>query len=223
MTHPAPPPCPAYGHPPRRVLVTGFGPFPGMPSNPSGRLARRLGHLARPALADLDIVVRVLPTTWKAIADAPRLLAEVRPDAVLMLGVAGRRTRVCVETRALNRAADAPDATRRHPPGRRLVADAPPLLTTTADALLLTQALHPVPSALSRDAGRYLCNALFFRMLWALKANPAPVPAVFVHIPAMPRLGRAAHEANLTSAVGNLLVRLMQQSRRITPRGTDLP
>ena len=33
------------------VLVTGFGPFPGAPLNPTGALAHKLTRLRRPALA----------------------------------------------------------------------------------------------------------------------------------------------------------------------------
>ena len=36
------------------ILVTGFGPFPGAPFNPTGPLVERLARLRRPALADVD-------------------------------------------------------------------------------------------------------------------------------------------------------------------------
>ncbi|GGF73050.1 peptidase C15 [Azorhizobium oxalatiphilum] len=208
MTPTPPPASPAIPRR-RRVLVCGFGPFPGMPSNPSSRLATALGRLARPALGDVEVVVRLLPTTWEAVAEAPALLDEVQPDAILLLGVAGRRRQVCVETLAFNRAADAPDALRRHPPARALAAGAPARLTTTAHPGRLLHALRKVPARLSRDAGRYLCNAVYFRMLLALRDKS--VPLVFVHIPGAPRLGVAAYDAALASAVGNLMVALAAQ------------
>ncbi|MDO9062455.1 MAG: pyroglutamyl-peptidase I, partial [Bradyrhizobium sp.] len=36
-----------------RILITGFGPFPGAPCNPTQPLVARLVQLRRPALADV--------------------------------------------------------------------------------------------------------------------------------------------------------------------------
>ncbi|HRV30277.1 MAG TPA: pyroglutamyl-peptidase I, partial [Kiritimatiellia bacterium] len=38
-----------------RVLITGFGPFPGAPYNPTRPLVERLTRLRRPALADVEL------------------------------------------------------------------------------------------------------------------------------------------------------------------------
>ncbi len=199
---------------PRTLLVCGFGPFPGMPANPSGRLAQRLGRLRRPALADYALVVDLLPTTWAAVAQVPARIARLRPDAVLMLGVAGRRRRVCVERQAVNAAADAPDAQRRHPAGRTVLPGAPRLLRTRADGVRLRAALHRVPATLSRDAGRYLCNALYLHVLAAQAAAGDAAPAVFVHLPGRPRAGGAAYDQRMTAALGDLLVALAADARR---------
>ena len=55
-----------------RVLLTGFGPFPGAAINPSAWLAETLpGHVRG---LDCDLHAKVLPTEWAAIADlTPRL------------------------------------------------------------------------------------------------------------------------------------------------------
>lgn len=193
------------------VLVTGFGPFPGMPANPSQRLALQLARLRRPALGGCPLRVEILPTTWQAVAQVPALIARVRPSAILMLGVAGRRRTVCVEVRAVNAAADAPDAQHCHPAGRAVVAGAPPVLGSSANAARLRAALRRVPADLSRDAGRYLCNALYFQVLRNIAPSPTLVPAVFIHIPRAPRRGAAAFEHRLAGAMGDLLVALAAQ------------
>ena len=85
-----------------RVLITGFGPFPGAPFNPSAALAKALARRRRPALADIERVVHVFATTYAAVdRDLPKLFAQ-KPDVVLMFGVAGRRRQLCIETRARN-------------------------------------------------------------------------------------------------------------------------
>lgn len=85
------------------VLITGFGRFPGAPFNPAGPLARALAKTRRPALADVRLISHVFPTSYAAVARQwPELLARHRPDAVLMLGLAGRTKYLRIETRARN-------------------------------------------------------------------------------------------------------------------------
>ncbi len=38
-----------------RILITGFGPFPGAPFNPTEPLVARLLRLRRPALGDVEL------------------------------------------------------------------------------------------------------------------------------------------------------------------------
>ncbi|MFG1437069.1 pyroglutamyl-peptidase I family protein, partial [Xanthobacter sediminis] len=89
-----------------RILICAFGPFPGVPVNPSERLGRTLAHMRRPALAGCDLALEILPTRWAALGLLERHLDRHAPDAVLLLGVAPRRRALCVETRAVNVAAD---------------------------------------------------------------------------------------------------------------------
>ena len=87
-----------------KLLITGFGPFPRVPRNPSGLLAEHVAASPRLRLAGIRASALVLPTTYGAV-DAmlrPAIAREV-PDAVLMIGVAARRREVCVERQALNR------------------------------------------------------------------------------------------------------------------------
>ena len=110
-----------------KVLVAGFGPFPGAPRNPSGDLALALGRMRRPGLAGVKIHAHVFPTIYAAVAnELPRLLAKHDPDAVLLFGLAGRSDRVRIETRAVNAASLIhPDAARSVPRSRKLYPKAP--------------------------------------------------------------------------------------------------
>lgn len=172
-----------------RLLVTGFGPFPGVASNPTALLARQVA--ASPALRHAGIRAQaiVLTTRYAALETALRpALERDAPDCFLMLGVAARRSRVCVETRAINRASVLyPDAggsfartlalTPGEPPARRPALAAAPLVEAMARTGLAAK--------VSRDAGRYLCNAAYFTALGCLPSRPV----LFVHVP-MPRTGR---------------------------------
>ena len=163
-----------------RLLLAGFGPFPGAPRNPTEVVVARLAARADLA-ARIEIVGRVLPVTWTAIAGFETILAETRPDAVLLLGLARRASVVRVETRARNRIlAAAVDAAGRHPPARLDGADAAfRPARAPVRAMVAAIAGLGLPATVSDDAGAYLCNALMWR---ALGARPMR-PTAFVHLP----------------------------------------
>jgi pyroglutamyl-peptidase len=174
-----------------KLLVTGFGPFPRVPRNPSGLLAEHVAASPRLKLAGIRASALVLPTTYGAIEDLLRpAIAREAPDAVLMLGVAARRREVCVERQALNRVSRLfPDASGTV--GRALAFSprSPLVKRTVAPRAALLAALRSrgVPARHSRDAGRYLCNASYFALLEdAGREGPL---VVFLHVP-LPRGAR---------------------------------
>src|SRR4051794_2548641 len=124
------------------VLLTGFGPFPGAPSNPTGPLVARLARLRRPALADVRLLPHVFQTSYRAVdRDLPRLLAETKPDAVLMFGLSVRASCLRVETRARNAvSALARDAERQQPCSVRILPGGPAALAFDVPAARLVLA-----------------------------------------------------------------------------------
>jgi pyroglutamyl-peptidase len=170
------------------VLITGFGPFPGMRANPTEPLVAHLARLRRPALRDVRLVGHVFPTRYAAVdEDLPKLIAQHRPDALLMFGVAPRRRHISIETRARNALALLPDAGSaslgRHAiggdlPERRMPAPVRHLLRAARAGRLA--------AALSHDAGKYLCNYLCWRAAEAVTAGRVPRLAAFVHVPQVP-------------------------------------
>lgn len=193
---------------PPRVLVCAFGPFPGVPVNPSQQLATDLRRLRRPALSGMDIAIEILPTRWDALARLDARLGAIDPDAVLLLGVAARRRRVCVEMRAVNATRPAPDAARRHPPSRRLAADEPASLCSPVAAGVHANILRRagIAAAPSLDAGRYLCNASYFHALaWARKHGGRPRPVLFVHLPGRDGRPAGVSPARMVRGMSHLL------------------
>src|SRR5437660_989053 len=86
-----------------RILITGFGPFPGAPYNPTMPLVARLLRLRRPAFSEVEFTGHIFPVTYKAVdRELPQLLAKHRPHALLMFGLATRTPYVRIETRARN-------------------------------------------------------------------------------------------------------------------------
>jgi pyroglutamyl-peptidase len=173
------------------ILLTGFGPFPGMPFNPTAPLVARLTRVRRPALAGARLVAHVFPTSYAAVdRDLPSLIARHRPDALLMFGVAGRTRHLRIETRARNaRSLLIPDVAKSRSTRGVIAAGAPAALALhrCGARLLAAARASRVPAALSRDAGRYLCNYLCWRAAEAAGAPDGPRLVAFVHVPRLRR------------------------------------
>lgn len=170
----------------RTVLITGFGPFPGAPFNPSGPLVRRLVRIRRPALANVKLIGHVFPTSYRAVdRDLPALIARHHPDAILMFGLAARSRHVRIETQARNTLAILPDASGFAPAATAIQRTRRRQLPIRAPRIALLRAARAgkIPARLSCDAGRYLCNYLYWHGLEAAAQVQGPKVVAFIHIP----------------------------------------
>ena len=174
------------------VLITGFGPFPGAPFNPTGPLVERLARVRRPALAGVTIVPHVFQTSYEAVdRELPKLIARYKPDALLMFGLAPRAKTLRIETRARNALAFLPDVSGQSLRRHTIFKGGPSAVALPAQARHLFAAGRTahIPLVVSRDAGRYLCNYLCWRAAEAA-ARDGPRIASFVHVPPVARFAR---------------------------------
>ncbi len=173
-----------------RVLITGFGPFPGVSENVSGWLAERLARSA--AASHSAARAELLPTEWQEVANsAPRLLEDMQPRLVLHLGVSQRSRTIRVERSAHNLLAAREDARGALPVSLAVSADGMPRLDTNLPAAQVARHLrnHGLPALASSSAGSYLCNFLYYLSLdWAHRRDRA-CDVCFVHVPPATRLG----------------------------------
>ena len=171
------------------ALVTGFEPFDGARLNPSWEAVRLLP--GEPALAHGALIVHRerLPVTFEGARGRVReLIAALRPDVVVLVGLDAGARAVRLETTARNLAeARIPDNAGRRPRG----------------------AGHAVE--VSDDAGGYVCNATLYAALEALEAGGRTgVLTGFVHVPGPGAPGADDVPALLTA----LLIELADQVRR---------
>ncbi len=170
------------------VLITGFGPFPGVPVNATMRLLPELARAAPRLFPDVQFDTRVLPTEWAA---GPRrlqqVLAEVEPDLALHFGVSSRARGFEIEQRARNACSASPDASGVLPAGPALRDGGAEHLPASLPVRHIVTRLRRlgIPAFVSRDAGSYLCNAALYHSLVCAKDQSAAGRRVgFVHIPA---------------------------------------
>jgi pyroglutamyl-peptidase len=179
------------------ILVTGFGPFPGAPVNPTEALMKTLARVHVPGAT---IVTHVFATSYAVVdCELPALLRRHRPEALLMFGLAAATPHLRIETWARNSLAQLPDAAGAVPslrviaPGRASSMRMP----TLSRALLAAARRVRVSAAISTDAGDYICNYLCWRAARAARRREGPRRAAFIHVPERPnapdlaRAGRA--------------------------------
>jgi len=212
-----------------RILITGFGPFPGAPYNPTMSLVKRLTELRRPAFADVTLTGHIFHVTYRTVdRELPDLVARLRPDALLMFGLAGRSDHVRIETRARNAVTTTfPDADRKVARNGSIVDGADAATFGPHTAKLLRAALGTgIDARSSRDAGSYLCNYLSWRAIEATRAANGPALAAFVHVPLLARDGssqrkRAAQRITLEELVDAgeaMLLELVKLARAASRR-----
>lgn len=180
------------------VLVSGFGPFPGVPRNPSASLTQMLARTEQPPVGAV-----VLPVSWRqAWETLEPLLESTQPAHVILFGVASGAGGFRLERCAYNARAVQRDAFGHEPDTERIVAAGPDKLEASLPLDTIASALSTagLPTETSCDPGRYLCNALYYHTLnWAQRHA---TQVGFVHIPP---LGKNA-PLNLATALNGARV-----------------
>lgn len=170
------------------LLLTYFGPFPGVPVNPTVALAEGAVRALNTARPDLRVVARELPVSYDGSSAALRAaLQEVQPDALISLGVAVGRDVVSLEQVAINldsAGIEDNDGDRRCdepivPDGREAYFSSLPV---RAGYERLRAAGEPVE--ISYTAGTYVCNHVFYEGQRISRDLGLSIPAGFVHVPA---------------------------------------
>jgi pyroglutamyl-peptidase len=156
-----------------RVLVTGFEPFGNNDVNPSALIAEALDGV-------------VLPVSFaRAAAELRAATAERDPELVVCFGLAAGDKTISVERFAHNLdEADAIDNEGAGGSGSTIDPDGPLALPSSLPVEEIVAALRAdeIPAAVSRDAGGYLCNHIFYVLMRAL---PPGRKGGFVHVPGL--------------------------------------
>ncbi|MGE0023936.1 MAG: pyroglutamyl-peptidase I [Hyphomicrobium sp.] len=168
------------------ILLTGFGPFPGVADNASQRFVPKLAHLAARRFSAHRVVARILPTDWeRAPARLHDLYTRERPKLVLHFGVSPSASSYVIERVAHNTRKAAEDAAGALPRDGVVVRGGPDTLAARIPVEDVRERLDAlgVPAVTSDDAGSYLCNALLYRSLIYAEQIAAPEAVGFFHIP----------------------------------------
>jgi pyroglutamyl-peptidase len=178
-----------------------------MPENVTSRLVADLAGRARDVFPAFEIRAAILPTEWDRAPELlDNLLSGFQPSTVILFGVSGRARGFEVETVARNAATLTPDAVGLPPLSSRIDPSGLDQIAVRFPAACIVARLRrmQLPARVSRDAGRYLCNATLYRLLSRSDVPAWPRVAGFVHVPANLRTsgttGRLSYERALVGA-----------------------
>lgn len=187
------------------ILVTGFEPFGGHPSNPSEEIAKAVDGRV---IGGLPVRAAILPVHHvEAAREARRLLDEHDPLAVLHVGLAAGRARIALERVAVNLMDyEVADNAGYQATGEACVPGGPAAYWATLPLAAILEALagDGVPAYLSNTAGTYLCNQTLYATLHAVGAAPRGALAGFMHVPLSPAMVAASglDQPSMDPAIG---------------------
>jgi pyroglutamyl-peptidase len=206
---------------PLRILVTGFGSFPGARKNPTALLTLALGeHRARLARLGIALELSVLPVSYAGVARKLEELNErLKPDAILHFGLAARRKYISIETRARNRLSLLHcDASGARAPRRAIIPGAPQFARSTFPTRQIDAALRraDLRCRLSANAGNYVCNETLYLSLARSHARAIG----FIHVPRLTRAERPKRVSrnrrpNLAGLTRAALIAILVTARKL--------
>ena len=170
-----------------QILVTGFGPFPGVKTNPSAFLIEQLQHTDITIIDNVKLHPHLLDTAWRsAPTQLARLYKTIKPDIMLHFGYAQSAQGFCLETYAHNTTVQALDHYGDLPPFHKVVIGGVSRLQTPLPTAQIVDYLHQgeFPAENSEDAGHYLCNMIYYLSCnFSQGEKRRKVHSLFVHIP----------------------------------------
>ncbi len=165
------------------VLVTGFGPFFHHKVNASWEAVKEMVSMGvRHEGKEAKVEAREIPVVYEVVSEEiPMLWDTIKPMMCVHVGVSPY-ARVRLEKFGRNFCYDKGDIYRRLPIGNLCCQGGPDTLRTVFNVEEVSKAVSAknpeVEVDVSEDAGRYLCDFIYYTSLHRGKA-----PVVFVHVP----------------------------------------
>jgi pyroglutamyl-peptidase len=179
-----------------KILLTGFEPFDGAPSNPSWDAVTLV---AQQWDSPHDLVTARIPVVFaEAGAMMGLLIALHEPDVVVSTGLANGRSAITPERIAVNiEDARIADNAGDQPSDRPIDPAGPTALWSGLPIKAIVRELDAagIPSRISDSAGTYVCNSLMYHLMGAV--NGTAIAAGFVHVPCSPELAALSGEPSL--------------------------
>ncbi|MBO5891645.1 MAG: pyroglutamyl-peptidase I [Oscillospiraceae bacterium] len=169
----------------KKLLITGFEPFGGETVNPSWEAVQRLpDKIGSFQLTKLQISVEY----GKAAEIVVKQASLCKPDVILCVGQAGKRSGVTPEAVAINlRDTASPDNAGLLQQNVPVIPGGPDAYFATVPVRDMVKAIQAanIPASLSLSAGAYVCNDVLYTLLHRYHDSETQVG--FIHVPYLPQ------------------------------------
>lgn len=183
-----------------KILVTAFEPFGGDETNPSQTTLQLLAD----QIGSAQISKLVLPVVfYEATEKLCQAIENIKPDAVVSLGLAGGRQGISVERIAINLIdARIADNAGNQPRDLPIINDGPAAYFSSLPVREIVENLQKddLPAHISYSAGTFVCNQVMYGLLDYLHEHHPSTIGGFIHLPYLDSLVKDDHTAFLTQA-----------------------
>ncbi len=166
-----------------KVLLTGFTAFDGEKINPAFLALQGLPS----EINDIEIIKLEIPTVFnKSLELLEGALSEHKPDIVIALGQAGGRFAITPEVVAINlNEARIADNEGNQPSDEKIKIDGENAYFSSLPNKAIVKALTDaeIPAKLSYTAGTFVCNHLFYGLMYNLAHHYPTCRGGFIHLP----------------------------------------
>ncbi|XP_071651107.1 pyroglutamyl-peptidase 1 [Temnothorax longispinosus] len=166
------------------ILVTGFGPFAAHARNASWEAVEELQKLWTNSVEfpDVELVAEEVPVSYDYVSNrVPHLWKKHSPLIVLHVGVSHKADSLTIECHACSNGYKRFDIDNKYPDETNVECS---VLETGIDVEKLCDSVNEnsersgCKACVSYDAGRYLCEYIFYQSL-----SVEPTKTLFVHVP----------------------------------------
>ncbi|AOT69612.1 pyroglutamyl-peptidase I [Geosporobacter ferrireducens] len=166
-----------------KVLVTGFEPFGGESVNPSFEAVKNLDH----TIAGAQIVKAQIATVFnKSIHQLEKLIIKEQPDIVICVGQAGGRYDISIERIGINiDDARIKDNEGNQPIDKPIFEDGENAYFSNLPVKAMVREVKNanIPASVSNTAGTFVCNHIFYALLYLIHKKYPEIRGGFIHVP----------------------------------------
>lgn len=169
-----------------KVLITGFDPFNGETINPAFEAIKLLPN----TILDVDIIKLEIPTVFKKSMEyIEKIIENVNPDVIILVGQAGGRSSITVERVAINiDDTKIKDNEGNMPVDNKIREDGENAYFSNLPIKIMVDNMinNGIPANISNDAGTFVCNHVMYGTLYLINKKYNNIKSCFIHVPYIP-------------------------------------
>lgn len=174
-----------------KILVTGFTPFGGQEVNPAYEAVAKLPASIANITGEIATIETIqIPTVFEeGAAQLEAAMHRYQPDIVLCVGQAGGRATISVEFVAINyRDAAIPDNEGNQPLSESIHPEGDTAYFSNLPVKAMVECMKEegIPASISYSAGTYVCNDVFYHLMYLIHTSFPHVRGGFIHVPFEP-------------------------------------